>query len=72
MVDKVREIFANYTDVSGMEVDSVLTADLGLSSFDLVSILNDFEDAFEIEIPDNDIRKFISVKDVLAYLEQHA
>lgn len=71
MFEKVKEILLNYTDAAEIAKESLLGADLGLSSFDVVSIVTDFEDRFKIEIPDRDIGKFISVKDILEYLEAH-
>lgn len=69
MFEQVKNILSKYTEVKDIKEDSVLTSDLGLSSFDLVSIINDFEDTFDIEILDGDLRRFISVSDVLAYLD---
>lgn len=71
MFDQVKKILLNYANVSEIDEDSVLEADLGLSSFDVISIVTDFEDMFKIEIPDRDIQKFICVKDILEYLEAH-
>lgn len=71
MFEQVKEILLGYTNTTEITGDSVLEADLGLTSFDVVSIVTDFEDTFQIEIPDRDIGKFISVKDILDYLEAH-
>lgn len=71
MFDKVKAILSEYTDIDIITEASMLEADLGLSSFDVVSIVGDFEDAFEIEIADRDIPKFICVKDIIDYLESH-
>lgn len=71
MFDQVKKILINYTNVTEIEEDSVLEADLGLSSFDVISIVTDFEDKFKIEISDRDIQKFTCVKDILEYLEAH-
>lgn len=68
MFEQVKEILQDYTNATEITEDSVLEADLGLSSFDVVSIVTDFEDKFQIEIPDRDLREFISVKDILEYL----
>lgn len=70
MFEQIKEILMDYTNVTEIKEDSALGADLGLSSFDVVSIVTDFEDKFHIEIPDRDIGKFISVKDILEYLEK--
>ena len=71
MFDKVKNILLNYTNITEITEDSILEADVGLSSFDVLSIVTDFEDMFEIEISDRDIGKFTSVKDILEYLETH-
>lgn len=68
MFKQVKEILMDYTNATEITENSMLEADLGLSSFDVVSIVTDFEDKFQIEIPDRDIGKFISVKDILEYL----
>ena len=69
MLDKIKQILLNYTNVIKVEETSILEADLGLSSFDVVSIVTTFEDEFHIEIPDRDIRKLVTVKDIIEYLE---
>ena len=71
MFDKVKKILVNYASVAEIAEDSMLEADLGLSSFDVLSIVTEFEDIFEIEISDRDIGRFVSVKDILGYLETH-
>ena len=69
MFERVRDIIQKYTDVQDITPDSVLTADLGLSSFDLISIISDFEGQFDIEVDDRDIMRFVTVRDIMNYLE---
>ncbi len=71
MLKKVIEILAKYTkeEILNINENTILTSDLGLSSYDVVSIVTDFEDAFDIEIPDKDIKKFQTVRDIVEYLE---
>lgn len=69
MLNKIELILSRYTDYKEIKESSMLEADLGLSSFDVVSIITEFEDEFHIEIPDRDIGKFVSVKDIIEYLE---
>lgn len=72
MLQTIRTILSKYTTVRTDEIkeNSVLTADLGLSSFDVVSIVSDFEDEFDIEVPDRDIRKLITVGDIIDYIQK--
>ena len=71
MLEKVKSILSQYTEVAEITEESSLAADLGLSSFDLVSIVTDFEDHFDIEISDRDISGFVSVNDIWDYLDTH-
>lgn len=70
MFNKVKEILSKFTDAEITET-SMLESDLGLSSFEVVEIVCEFEDAFDIEISDRDIRQFVGVQDILNYLEAH-
>lgn len=72
MIKQVKDVISQFTDVTMNEVDenTVLTADLGLSSFDVVAIVAAFEDEFDIEIPDRDIKKLITVGDIASYLSE--
>lgn len=69
MFEQVKEILAKYVSPdTPITENSALTSDLGLSSFDLVEIVTDFEDEFDIEISDRDIRKLIKVQDIIDYI----
>ncbi len=72
MLETIQRILSKYITVGKDKIteDSVLTADLGLSSFDVVSIVSDFEDEYDIEIPDRDIRKLVTVRDIIDYIQE--
>ena len=55
MLEQVKKILSEYTEVKEITENSQLRADLELSSFGLVSIVTDFEEVFGIEISDRDI-----------------
>jgi acyl carrier protein len=46
--------------------------DLGADSLDTVELVMAFEEAFGIEIPDEDAEKIATVKDAIDYIEKHA
>ena len=71
MFDRVKEIIEKYSEAENITPESALRADLGLSSFDLVSIVTDFEEGFGIEVPDRDIMFFDTIGDIMKYLEEH-
>ena len=71
MLEQVKKVLLEYTDDIEITEASSLSADLGLTSFDVVAIVTDFEDEFDIEIPDRDIGKFVCVGDIVEYLNEH-
>lgn len=73
MLERIQEIIRGFTGNSAMQIDceARLYTDLGLKSLDLINIVGIMEDTFDIEIPDEAIRNFVTVKDVLDYLETH-
>ena len=70
MFDKVKEIISKYTEVENITEDLSLTNDLALTSLDVVSMVGDFEDAFDIEIADEDVMQIKTVGDILGYLKK--
>jgi acyl carrier protein len=71
MLEKLQEIVRRHTDeeiviTGGM----VLLADLGLNSYELVQLVCEVEEAFDVEIPDRAIGGFKTVQDVLNFIEK--
>lgn len=66
---KVKEIIAEYLgmEVKNIDLDMDIVEDLGINSYDIVSIVGKFEEEFDIEIPEKDIRLFKTVGDVVNY-----
>ncbi|MEN8148769.1 MAG: acyl carrier protein [Planctomycetota bacterium] len=46
--------------------------DLGADSLDTVELVMEFEDEFDLNIPDEDAEKIQSVGDAVKYIEEHA
>ncbi len=72
MIDRVLNILSAYSDVptKKMTLESSLMGDLGLSSFDLINVVVAFEDAFDIQIEDEEIREIQTVGDIVQKLEE--
>ncbi|MBP3361598.1 MAG: acyl carrier protein [Clostridia bacterium] len=68
MLEQIKNILSEYTSEE-ITPESTLINDLGLSSFDIVSIVIAFEDEFDIEISDRDVRKLVTVNDIISYIE---
>ena len=45
--------------------------DLGADSLDTVELVMEFEDEFDINIPDEDAEKIQTVGDAIRYIEEH-
>ena len=56
-------------DKDDITMDSELSNDLGINSIELADLVMLCEEKFDIEINDEDIRKFTTVADVVNYLE---
>lgn len=73
MLEKVVEILSELTGIEAKEIkkNSKLIADLELSSLDVVNMVVIFEEKFDIEIPELQIKDFVTVGDIVQYLESH-
>lgn len=71
MLETIRKVLAQYTEVEEdlIKEDSNLQSDLDLNSFDVMNIVVEFEDIFDIEISDEDVSKLVTVKDIEEYLK---
>ena len=72
--ERVKQIIVEQLGVDEGEVTPTASFvdDLGADSLDIVELVMAFEEAFGIEIPDEDAEKITTVKDAIAYIEKHA
>ena len=70
MFERIVKIISKYTEAEDITPSSALVGDLGLSSFDVVSIVSEFEEEFDIEVEDRDIPGFVTVGDIQRFLEE--
>ena len=68
---KVKQIIVEQLGVDESQVDNnaSFVDDLGADSLDIVELVMAFEEAFELEIPDEDAEKITTVKDAVEYIE---
>jgi acyl carrier protein len=71
--EKVKQIIIEQLGVDEGEVTSnaSFVDDLGADSLDIVELVMAFEEAFDIEIPDEDAEKIRTVKDATDYIGAH-
>jgi acyl carrier protein len=72
--ERVKQIIVEQLGVDEAEVTPTASFvdDLGADSLDTVELVMAFEEAFEIEIPDEDAEKIRTVQDAVTYIDQHA
>jgi acyl carrier protein len=72
--EKVKSIIVEQLGVDANEVtpEASFVDDLGADSLDTVELVMAFEEAFNIEIPDEAAEKIQKVKDAVAYIEKNS
>ena len=73
MLEKVKEIVAESLNVeeSTLSETTSFKEDIGADSLDLFEMVMAFEEAFEVEIPSEDLEQITTVGDVVKYIESH-
>lgn len=68
---KVKDIIVEQLGVEESEVtpEASFIDDLGADSLDTVELVMAFEEAFDIEIPDEDAEKITTVEDAIEYVK---
>ena len=71
-LEKVKEIVIDKLGVDSSKVTSEANFidDLGADSLDTVELIMQFEEEFEIEIPDEDAEKIISIGQAVDYINK--
>lgn len=71
--ERVKQIIVEQLGVDEGDVtpNASFVDDLGADSLDTVELVMAFEEAFEIEIPDEDAEKIRTVKDAVDYINAH-
>ena len=74
MFDKLKSLLVNDLQVNPDDItpEAELINDLGINSLELADLILLCEEKFGVEVKDDDIHKFITVGDVVAYLEENA
>lgn len=71
MFEEVREILAQQLKVNKDDItlESNILKDLGADSLDVLQLLMTIEETKGIRVPDEEFAKFVTVGDVVEYLE---
>ena len=74
MFEKLKAIFVDELSLNPDDItmSAELTNDLGINSLELADLVLLCEDTFGVEFDEEDIHKFITVGDVVEFLEEQA
>ncbi len=70
--ERLKEIIIKQLDADNKPVtlESSFINDLGADSLDIVALVMEFEDAFDMNIPDEDAEKIQTVGDAVNYIKE--
>lgn len=68
--NKVKDILSDYIDMDSNEIklETRLAEDLGLNSYEFMSVIVEIEEEFDVELDEREIVKLISIADLLDYI----
>ena len=71
--ERVKKIIIEQLGVteSTVTLEASFVDDLGADSLDIVELVMALEEEFDMEIPDSDAEKVVSVGDVVDYIKEH-
>ena len=71
--EKVKEIITKQMGAKAEQItkETSFINDLGADSLDTVELIMEFEDAFDMNIPDEEAEKIRTVGDAVKYIEEH-
>lgn len=70
--DRIKKVVAEILDIDENKInqDTSFADDLNIDSLDSVEFIMALEEQFEIEIPDEDAEKILTVKDAVEYVNE--
>ncbi len=71
MTQKFLEITAEYCDVAAADIKPEMSylEDLGFSSFDFMAYLGDLEEAFDVEVDEEEVSGLRTIEDAMKYID---
>ena len=72
--EKLKEIIIEQLgveDEAAITMEATFVDDLSADSLDIVELIMSLEEKFELEIPDEDAEKIVTVGDVVKYIVEH-
>ena len=70
--EKLKDIIVEQlgADEESVKMEATFVDDLSVDSLDIVELVMQIEEEFDIEIPDSDAEKIVTVGDVVEYIKE--
>ncbi len=70
--EKIKQILCEEFEIEDIDVtaDASLQEDLGLEELDLYDLVMSIEDEFEMELPDEELEKIVTVGDLVEFVKE--
>ena len=65
----IKNMIKQHLGVTNVKNNSSLIDDLGANNLDIVELIMSIEEKFDVEIPDEKIKKLITVQDIIDYIK---
>ncbi|WP_443660985.1 acyl carrier protein [Clostridium sp.] len=74
MFEEIRACISSQLNIDDEEIkmESSFMNDLGADSLDIVELIMELEEKYDIEIPDEDVEKIATVGDIVEYIKAHS
>lgn len=71
--EKLKTIVVNELGASeeNVTMEATFVDDLAADSLDIVELVMNIEEEFDLEIPDTDAEKIVTIGDVVKYIKEH-
>ena len=69
--DRVKSIIQNQLGVEAVSTEASFVDDLGADSLDTVELVMEFEQEFDVEIPDEEADKIRTVQEAIDHIREH-
>ena len=71
--EKVRALNCDQfgVDEAKVTMNSNMISDFGADSLDVIDLAMSIEDEFDIEVPDDEIKKIVTVGDIVKFIEEN-
>lgn len=73
MLDEIKRIIIEQLDVEEYEIseDSLFIEDLGADSLDIIELLEEIKEQFNVSIEQDEVKNIKRVKDLIEYINKH-